>query len=86
MPEVIDFKAEHDRRNGPDAEHILEDYNGDLWFRFLVKFQHPPGSFTGGETGVVYIWAKDFEHAEEVLRAVRQTGEVHGQVYRTEPQ
>lgn len=75
MSDVVDLRAERDRRSGPDVEHRTTDQWGRPMFNFAVDFEH------GGSEWSVYLWAYDFEDAQSRVDALRATATLAGQIY-----
>jgi hypothetical protein len=79
MSDIIDFTKEHDKRHGPDSEHVYIDGAGVKWFKFSCTYK----SLTDMS---FYIWATSFEDAEDRLEKIKNTAVVDGQVYAEIPE
>lgn len=80
MSDVIDFSAEHDKRHGPDPEHVyLDPMTGKKWFKFMLDYKDGDKDFG------LHIWATDLGDAERRLGLIRETGRIEGQLYGTIP-
>lgn len=75
---VIDFKASHDRKHGPDPAHVFVDARGVKWFEFTCSYRD-----AGGEEFSFSIWAADDADAERRLQQLRQSAKVDGQIHAT---
>lgn len=80
MPDIIDFRDEHDKRHGPDPEHVVCDEHGVKWFEFACSYVDYEGCHVGFR-----ILAKDQTDADRRIEALRKSARVDGQVYATVP-
>lgn len=76
---IVSFTEAHDKRHGPDPEHVYRDGMGVKWFEFTCSF-----SVDGKEFGF-HLWALDRADCERRLDALKQTAEVDGQLYAIVP-
>lgn len=74
---ILSFTDAHDKRHGPDPEHIWNGPDGERWLRYLCEFEHD------GEQYSFEIWAKDNEDAERRVASLRASSVLMGQVYET---
>ncbi|TBY41601.1 hypothetical protein [Rhizobium leguminosarum] len=75
MPDVIDFQAERDRRNGPDEQFRTVDQAGRPMFAFLAEYETDAGIFC------VNFFAYDFADAELRVSSMRSSLTLAGQIY-----
>jgi hypothetical protein len=76
-PKVVDFAAAHDRKHGPEQQHVYRDDLGVKWFEFTCEFKYGESSFGFS------IWALDAADAQRRMECLRATATVCGQVYAT---
>lgn len=75
---VIDFQSEHEKRHGPDAEHVyIDPATGKKWFKFAVDYKD------GGREFSFHIWAYDIEDAKRRLQLIRDNATICGQLFHT---
>lgn len=75
MTEVIDLAAERNRREQPDAEHIIRDDLGVPLYRFLLSYE------MDGSRWSAEVWAYSFEDAIRRVAAMRASLNVDGQCF-----
>lgn len=70
-------------RQCPEPEHVSCDQWGRPMFRFAVEYPHMATPTGGVRVWTATIWAYDQEDAEARLDAVRNAGQLAGQVLET---
>ena len=78
--EPIDLAAERNKREEPAPENVLVDDFGRKLYRFLCSYD------LGPERYIFHLWAYDLEDADKKIQAIKESGQVDGQVFHTVPE
>lgn len=80
MSGVVDLSAERDRREGPDPGLVRQGEDGPLYL-FTADFRRTDDRRPEGRRPSIRFWARDFEEAQAIIDAMRESLELAGQVH-----
>ena len=72
---IVDLSQERNKRERPDADHVMVDDFGREMFEFLCSYE------MDGEEWSSRVWAYSADDAERRIAAMRESLRCDGQIY-----